>query len=731
MRLEIELRRAMKQEVSGVGPSEDAWSAIEHRLGGGSPAPRGSRAAVIGLALTLSAASLVGLWLGFRSDPIARNGREVSPGEPVDLQPRVTAVVPVGAFAADVAVGEGAVWVSVPAQEPQQDDLVVRVDSVTNQVAARIPVEGYVEELAAGAGGVWGAGIRFDGPGVSMYVDRIDPATNEVVARIQDVSAPLAVGAEALWAVDRAGARAGPDGSSLLRIDPETNGIVATIPLGVAVWDIEYGEGYVWVLSLEPEPGEGDILQVDPSTNEVVARIEIPLPDTGYPPTVYAPALGEGSAWVPVCCDDNELILVRIDVTTGQVVGEPFRLPGGAPFAVAAGHVWFVEEGGALYGLNVATSEVDEVLSGFDWPAGGFPDPSTELDHGQLAVWVVNANQGSVTRIDLAAPTSGDSTPLPPPEDRPRVTATIPVGSFPRDIAVGGGAVWVSVNDFTEGAPETHAVLRVDPSTNEIVARIPVDTVGNLAVGFDAVWTIDSIDGPQDSVVRIDPATNQVTDTIPIGPYAFDVAVDTGSVWVTRDIDGSGQSGEVIRIDPTTNEVVARIPVSGRIRDVVVGEDGVWVVDSTSTLRRGPSLIHIDPQANEVVATIPGLAGLNVTTGGGLVWMQGWLSTIDPSVGTGSGDRPLVLRIDPATDQVVGDPIPMSFFHPFAVWEGGVWFVGEESTVSRLSMEALEVDHSVVVDAVAQDSTVHATLDISTGTIWVANYQGTITRIDL
>jgi hypothetical protein len=200
---------------------------------------------------------------------------------------------------------------------------------------------------------------------------------------------------------------------------------------------------------------------------------------------------------------------------------------------------------------------------------------------------------------------------------------------------------------------------------------------------------------------------------------------------VTRDIDGRGQSGEVIRIDPTTNEVVARIPVAGRIRDVVVGEGGVWVVDSTSTLRRGSALIHIDPETNGVVATIPDLASLNVAAGVGLVWTQGWLSTIDPSVGTGSGDHPIVLRIDPATDQFVGDPIPMAFFHPFAVWQGGIWFVGEDGAVARLDGTTLEVDDSVDVAPVAQDSTVHAALDISTGTIWVANYQEAITRIDL
>jgi TolB protein len=355
---------------------------------------------------------------------------------------------------------------------------------------------------------------------------------------------------------------------------------------------------------------------------------------------------------------------------------------------------------------------------------------------GSLDIYAMNMDGTDVTRMTDSPPDEHSPAWLPltetvTPAVSPRVTATIAVGSFPRDIAVGAGAIWVSVNDFSEDGPETHAVVRVDPSTNEIVATVPVGTVGNVAIGSDAVWTIDSIDRPQDSVIRIDPATNQVIETIPIGPNAFDIAVDGSSVWVTRDLDGRGRSGEVIRIDPATNEVVARIPVDGRIRDVVVGEGGVWVVDSTSTLRRGPALVHIDPETNEVVATIPGLASLNVATGGGLVWIQGWLSTIDPSVGTGSEDRPVVLRIDPATGQFVGDPIPMAFFHPFAVWEGSIWFVGEDGAVARLDSTTLDVDRSVDVAPVAQDSTVHAAIDINNGTIWVANYQDAITRIDL
>jgi hypothetical protein len=176
------------------------------------------RLAVAALALTFSTASLVGLWLAFRSAPRDRLG-----SGPIDLDPRVTAVVPVGPFPQDLAVGEGAVWVGVPAQPPKQDrQLIVRIDPATNDVVARIPMDDYIEELAAGEGGVWGNAVAGTAADPAFSIVRIDPATNEVVATIQDVSGPLAVGEGALWAVDRAGARAGTEGSTLLRIDPGT-----------------------------------------------------------------------------------------------------------------------------------------------------------------------------------------------------------------------------------------------------------------------------------------------------------------------------------------------------------------------------------------------------------------------------------------------------------------------------------------------------------------------------
>jgi len=67
---------------------------------------------------------------------------------------------------------------------------------------------------------------------------------------------------------------------------------------------------------------------------------------------------------------------------------------------------------------------------------------------------------------------------LPPPTAQ--VAATIPDGRYPSAITVGGGSVWVAVRG--ENSSES-AVIRINPATNEVVARIPVDAVPGWDVG--------------------------------------------------------------------------------------------------------------------------------------------------------------------------------------------------------------------------------------------------------
>ena len=119
------------------------------------------------------------------------------------------------------------------------------------------------------------------------------------------------------------------------------------------------------------------------------------------------------------------------------------------------------------------------------------------------------------------------STPEPTMSSSPesveaRVTDTIDIADFPNAIAVGEGAVWVSAPK--DDGSFSGDVVRIDPTTGTVVARIPVESLpgwefggGGMGVGMGSIWVTGDIDagrssadGCCDSVVQqIDPATNQ------------------------------------------------------------------------------------------------------------------------------------------------------------------------------------------------------------------------------
>jgi hypothetical protein len=100
----------------------------------------------------------------------------------------------------------------------------------------------------------------------------------------------------------------------------------------------------------------------------------------------------------------------------------------------------------------------------------GFESPyPLDIGVGEGFVWVLNANTGTVTKID--------------PEQR-TVSATIPIGidRGPARLAVGSGAAWVANGDGT--------LSRIDPSSNA-VKTIPVGhRLKDVTVGGGAVWVI-------------------------------------------------------------------------------------------------------------------------------------------------------------------------------------------------------------------------------------------------
>ena len=220
-------------------------------------------------------------------------------------------------------------------------------------------------------------------------VARIDPATNEVVATIPVGRAPsgLAVGAGAVW-VSR-----GSDGT-VVRIDPATNRVVATIPVGRAQGALTVADGVVWVAL--PEHGLG---RIDPAGNRSTV-VRVPRCCAGEL------AAGEGALWV---ADRGDGSLVRVDPATGRVVARVL-LPRTTEqalhqVAVGDGAVWVTSAGARrgtanlLWRVDPVSNQVTGTLDLGPTGAGGIPN---SVAAGNGAVWVGGITKGSIVRLEPA-----------------------------------------------------------------------------------------------------------------------------------------------------------------------------------------------------------------------------------------------------------------------------------------------------------------------------------------
>jgi DNA-binding beta-propeller fold protein YncE len=177
-------------------------------------------------------------------------------------------------------------------------------------------------------------------------------------------------------------------------------------------------------------------------------------------------------------------------------------------------------------------------------------------------------------------------------------------------IAVGAGSVWLLTD-------QTGVLTRVDPQSNQIIARIPVAPYSYAAVfGFGSVW-ITNTGAPRSrgrgSVQRIDPGSNAVVATIPVGPKPRFLAAGEGAVWALNQGDGS-----VSRIDPASNRLAAKIAtdVAGPSGDIATGAGRVWVRAEKILLSA------VDPSTNRVTERFGPPAGSGaVRVAGNLVWV--------------------------------------------------------------------------------------------------------------
>jgi virginiamycin B lyase len=251
--------------------------------------------------------------------------------------------------------------------------------------------------------------------------------------------------------------------NNVSNIDPKTNTIVATIPVGKSPCaGLAVGFGSVWV----PNCGDGSVWRLDLQTHQRVAAIM-----TGVADTEGGIAAGEGSVWMP---SDKTGILSRIDPKTNQVVSK-IKIASGSFTAVdGEGSIWVTSTKNNLVARVDPKSE--KVVASI--PVG--PSPCF-LTVGLGSVWVLNQGDGSVSRIDPASN---------------RVTATIAVGvpGAGGDIATGDGSVWVTAI----GTP----LSRIDPATNRVVKQYIGKGGDALRFGVGSIWLSNH---EMQEVWRIDP----------------------------------------------------------------------------------------------------------------------------------------------------------------------------------------------------------------------------------
>jgi YVTN family beta-propeller protein len=300
------------------------------------------------------------------------------------------------------------------------------------------------------------------------------------------------------------------EGNAAAEIDPASNSVVGSVPVGARPGPITSGSGSLWVANLDDQT----VSRIDPATRTVTRTLSIDSTPTGL-------AMSRGAVWVIGSNATRPFVTVQLIDPRFNTVSSKTRIgnvvPGG-PGSVAArgGAVWAAPSAGLLSRLDARSAEIVRRID----PNAGM----TSVAVGTDAVWVTDSGANTVVRVD---PT-GLLTP-------------IQVGHGPSSIAVSPGGIWVA--DTLDDS-----VVRIDPETRAVTTTVRVggSPVG-VAVGEGSVWVANSRDG---TVSRIDPVAGALVDTIEVGGSPQGVAIADGRVWVTvqavnRTAEGAASGGTV------------------------------------------------------------------------------------------------------------------------------------------------------------------------------------------
>jgi virginiamycin B lyase len=287
-----------------------------------------------------------------------------------------------------------------------------------------------------------------------------------------------------------------------------------------------------------------------------------------------------------------------------------------------------------------------------------------------------------------------------------RVAASIRVGGQLSVVRADAAGVWVQ---------RDREVVRVDPRTNQVTARLPMSPPGSElgAVGDGSLWLTQVAQG---TVTRVDPATGRTVATIRVpgaeAPRGIEVAVGPSAVWVTYDLGLGG--GIIARVDPATNTVAATVRIPDLPGELAIGDRAVLVRTDT----RSSVAYQIDPATNRVAAKVPVCRGSNaVASGAGAFWI--------------TCDEGTLLRVDPVAHRVAAS-VGLGGQAGSAGWVAAdgsvVWVANLGDTLFRVDSRSNTIVGS---GSVTGPSGGHITdLTVGSDAVWLTTSQGTLIRFD-
>jgi class 3 adenylate cyclase len=372
-------------------------------------------------------------------DPgVAQALRERSSGPP---EPRRRLPVVVAVIAALILATIGIARVAGDGEAPDgpvvASTTLVRIDQETHE-RREADVGDGVSGIALGEGSLWLASVR------DRSVYDVDPETLQPRNRIPMPEQPLeiAVGAGSVWVTTS---------TTLVRIDPVTGRIEDRIPLGACgrtcTTDVVVADGTVWATHYDSER----LVRLDPAREDSDRRAHL----LSWP---VALTVGHGAVWILYEDDPATFLIERIDIGAGthtpaigfcakSCVSLPFETHG--PLQCLAHNVGQAYAGELCAAITVGRRAVWVATPGDEvsWLWRLDPDNGERTAPGVEIACCATAMVGTADPLETIwiGRSSGDIMRVPEVEGSP-AGDVLTVGEPVTDIAIGYGAIWVSVD---------------------------------------------------------------------------------------------------------------------------------------------------------------------------------------------------------------------------------------------------------------------------------------------